>query len=146
VRLSAAATGGIIVYEDSLSPAAAQASSNALMTSLLGTPLVKKFETQWITADAPTQAPGSNACGVHVCGFFAGYASALVNGCLYSSRIDSSQQATNFSARMEIIGVSAQEWGQLGRRHILESLRSCSINLQDPAIVSVEVRMYSTDS
>jgi Ulp1 family protease len=73
VRLSAA-TGGVVVYEDSLSPAAAQASSNALMTSLLGTPLEKNLETQWITADAPTQAPGSNACGVHVCGFFAGYA------------------------------------------------------------------------
>jgi hypothetical protein len=139
VRLSAA-TGGVVVYEDSLSPAAAQASSNALMTSLLGTPLEKNLETQWITADAPTQAPGSNACGVHVCGFFAGYASALLNGCLYS-KIDGTQ-ATMVQARMEIVGVSAKEWGQIGRWHILESLRSCSINLQDPAILSVEVRLY----
>jgi Ulp1 family protease len=139
VRLSGA-TGGVVVYEDSLSPAAAQSSSNALKKSLLGTPLAKNSETQWITADAPTQAPGSNACGVHVCDFFAGYASALLNACLYS-KVDLSQ-ATTVSARMQILGVSAQEWGQIGRRHILESLRSCSINLQDPAITSVEVRLY----
>jgi hypothetical protein len=44
--------------------------------------------------------------------------------------------------RMEIVGLSAKEWGQLGRRHILESLRSRSIDIQDPAIVSVKVRLY----
>jgi hypothetical protein len=137
----AAVTGGVVVYEDSLSPAAAKESSNTLMTSLLGTPLVKYRETQWITADVPIQGPGSNACGVHVCGFFAGYASALLNGCLHSKLEPS--QATTVLARMEIVGLSAKEWGQIGRRHILESLRSCCINLQDPAIISVQVHLYS---
>jgi hypothetical protein len=140
VWLSAAAGGGVVVYEDSLFIAAAQASSKALMTSLLGTPLVKNLETQWITADAPMQGPGSNACGVHVCGFFAGYASALLNGCLYS-KIDGTQ-VPMVKATMEIVGFSAKEWGQIGRRHILESLRSCSINFQDPAILSVQFRLY----
>jgi 3'-5' exonuclease len=139
-RVRLFASGGVVIYQDSLSPTAAQASSKSLMTSLSGTPLLKNEATHWITVDAPTQAPGSNACGVHVCGFFAAYASALLNGCLYSE-IDSSQ-ATMVFCRMEIVGLSAKEWGQLGRRHILESLRSRSIDIQDPAIVSVKVRLY----
>jgi hypothetical protein len=109
------------------------------MTSLFGTPLVMNRETQWITADVQIQAPGSNACGVHVCGFFVGYASALLNGCLHS-KVKSSQAATVL-ARMQIVWVSAQEWGQIGRRHILESLRSCSINLQNPLILFIQVSL-----
>jgi Ulp1 family protease len=121
-----ATNAGIQVYQDSLSMMTASSTSNMLKTQLTGTPLLNNGGVSWVTADTPVQATGSNDCAAHMCVNFALYLKAVLDGCI--SLGHNTVLTGNVTATSTLEQISSHKWGQLARRHMLESFRNGRID------------------
>ena len=136
---------GIRVHQDSLTPSAALSMSNMLKSQFAGAPILQNEKVAWVTAGAPVQARLSNDCAVHMCINFASYLKAVLDGCIMSGSGATSitgSGATSITAMSRLNQISPLEWGQQGRRHMLESFRAGRVDLNHPVITSLNVTLH----
>jgi hypothetical protein len=126
--------GGLRFYAYSLE--SARFSSEEVRQALEETPLsTASNAATWAVASSPIQSHGGNDCGAWQCIKFAAYMKAALNDCLYEESIDGSSSVT-FELRDNM---SVREWAVLARRHLLKSLCSGSIDLDDCIVTSIRV-------
>jgi len=125
------------IYDDSLGEPVAGENAEKVHQEINRTPLLHDG-THWSIARSPSQSVGGNACGVHTVLKFAALLKALAGANLFV--ID--QNAPRYTATCQMVGdMSVAEFEESGRIHMLESLCRGSINLDHPAVASLELRI-----
>jgi hypothetical protein len=112
----------LYVYQDSLLSDSVNRTSKAVQERLqLGTAeLIRTGPSfQWITAETPVQAAGSNNCGAWMCCQFAAYLKAIVTnsqGPLSPDTREGRSSNTTITALTQLQqNERAREWGELAR-------------------------------
>ena len=76
-------------------------------------------------------------CGAWMCLKFVAYMNAAFKKCLYEESLDGSSTVS-----FEFTGnINVQQWAVLARRHLLKSICSGSIDLDDEAVKSICARV-----
>ena len=120
----ATSTRELLVCADSLQP---DNMSQSLRKELVGTPLCpERPNVEWVVS--PRTGQGPNDCAVHSCVKAAAYLKALEKRslCAYRKDIVKPKVSFSFSGKLTL-----EEWGQLGRRHLLNSLCCGKIDMDD---------------
>jgi hypothetical protein len=128
--------GGLRFYADSIE--SAHFSSEEVHLALEETPLLTASNAAtWTVASSPIQSHKGNDCGAWQCIKFTAYMKAALNDRLYEESIDGSSSVT-----FELTdNMSVRDWAALACRHLLKSLCSGSIDLDDCIVTSIRVRV-----
>ena len=125
--------GGLRVYSDSLDEAS---SAEQVRTQFDNTPLQTAQDSPaWVLTDSPRQARGSNDCGIWTCIKQTVYLLALRNGVI--PRDIEGRIGLSFCLK----DIDETDFGERGRRHILDSLCRRRIQLQDLVVTSLQVTL-----
>jgi hypothetical protein len=93
--------------------------------------------TTWTVASSPIQSDEGNECGAWQCIKFTVYMKAALNDCLHEESLDGSSGVT-----FELTdNTSVSQWAVLARQHLLKSLCSGSIDLDDQVVTSIWVQV-----
>ena len=74
------------------------------------------------------------------CGFTA-YLKAAYEKTLLGAHETSTDVSGQVAVKMQLNGLSTREWGLSGRQHIHNSFQNGAINLDDPAIAALSMRV-----
>jgi hypothetical protein len=125
------------IYDDSLEEQTARENAEKVRKEIDSTPLLHD-RIHWSVARSPVQIGDGNACGVYTALKCAALLKAFADGRLFI--ID--KNAQTYIATCQMVGdVSVAKFEESGRLHILESLCQGSINLDHPAIATLELRI-----
>ena len=75
-----------------------------------------------------------------MCVNFASYLKAVLDGCILSG--SGTIPMTSITATSRLNQISPLEWGQEGRKHMLESFRAGQVDLNHPVITSLNVMLH----
>lgn len=124
----------LMLYADSLSPHHLSQDLQQLLGRDGCCIMPGRPDVEWVVASSPGQA-GSD-CAVHTCIKFLAYLKALRGGTLYRYDPAIQHPEVKFELSNEY---TLQDWGQLGRRHLLTSLCRGTIDLDDQVVQNLTV-------
>jgi Ulp1 family protease len=125
---------GLLAFSDSLPAGTAARNSNQVSLVLQNTPLLTEGHT-WVNTNMIDQAAGSNDCAVFMLLTFAAYLLAMRDAPGGNIKVPKPFSRIQISNRR----LSAGEFGQIGRRHIYDSICAGKINLDDEAIRDLKI-------